>query len=239
MAKKGESKVQKTLSVPVVRHLNRKANAWTTKVMAGPHNRERAVPLVFVLREILQVAGTEKEARSIVQHTEVKVNGVRRQDVRFPVGLFDLVELDKVKKKYRVVLDKKGRIVLKEVEGKDKASKLCKVLRKHTMRGGKQQVTLDDGATLMDEKNAIKVGCTLKLELPGRKVLEVLELKKGNLVYVIQGTHVGTLAQVQDVIEGTMSRPKLISLKAGEEEFQTVERNVLVVGTKKPEVEVE
>ncbi len=242
MAKKGETKSQKALSVPVVRHLRRKDRAWTAKIIPGPHNRERAVPLVFIIRDMMKLAGNEKEVRHILQHCTVNVNGTQRREVRFPVGLFDVVEIAEAKKKCRAVFDVKGRLVLKDIAGKDKPMKLCKVLRKHTMKGGKQQLTLDDGATLMDEKNAVKVGSTLKLELPGRKVLEVLELKKGNLVYITQGTHIGTVAQINDVIEGTMSRPKLISLKSrgeGAEEFQTVEKNVLVVGTKKPEVEVE
>lgn len=242
MALRGQSKSQKALSAPTVRHLNRKAHAWTSRSIPGPHNKERSVPLVFVVRDLLKLAGNEKEVRAVLHNTEVKVNGVRRMDLRFAVGLFDAVDLVGIKKRYRVVFDKKGRIKLVEAKGGDKLSKLCKVLRKHTMKGGKQQLTLDDGTTLTDEKNAIKVGSTLKVELPSHKVLEVLELKKGNVVYVTQGTHVGAVAQINDVIAGTMSRPKLISLKAtGEtgEEFQTVERNVLVVGTKKPEIEVE
>ena len=63
MAKKGESKAQKALSVPVVRHFNRKETAWTTKTIPGPHNRSRSVPLVFALRNLLQVVDNEKEAR--------------------------------------------------------------------------------------------------------------------------------------------------------------------------------
>src|SRR3989338_7893592 len=220
MAKKGESKAQKALSVPVVRHFNRKETAWTTKTIPGPHNRGRSVPLVFALRNLLQAVDNEKE-------------------LRFPVGLFDVLEVVQAKKKYRALLDNKGRLRFRELDGKEASFKLCKVLRKHTLPGGKQQLTLDDGTTLMDEKNAVRVGSTLKLELPARKIAGVLELKKGHVVYLIQGTHVGTVAEVKEVVEGTMSRPKLIGLQAGREEFKTVERNVLVVGSKKPEVEIE
>ncbi|HIH16525.1 MAG TPA: 30S ribosomal protein S4e [Candidatus Diapherotrites archaeon] len=239
MAKKGESKAQKALSVPVVRHFNRKETAWTTKTIPGPHNRSRSVPLVFALRNLLQVVDNEKEARLVLNNSEVKVNGVRRKELRFPVGLFDVLDVVQAKKKYRALLDNKGRLRFRELDGKEASFKLCKVLRKHTLPGGKQQLTLDDGTTLMDEKNAVRVGSTLKLELPARKIAGVLELKKGHVVYLIQGTHVGTVAEVKEVVEGTMSRPKLIGLQAGSEEFQTVERNVLVVGSKKPEVEIE
>jgi ribosomal protein S4E len=54
-------------------------------------------------------------------------------------------------------------------------------------------------------------------------------MQKGNSVYIIGGTHVGEVAKVAVVIEGTMKRSKLVELTEGKEKFQTTEANVVVV----------
>lgn len=239
MANKGETKTQKKLSVGRVRDVARKGRQrFVHKSKAGAHSKNTSVPLVFAVRNLLSIAKDGKEAKRIITSGAIKVNGTVRKDTHFNVGLFDLVENVSGKMKYRAVYDSHGRLGLVDVEAKAKEEKLCRIIKKKTMDRGMIQLTVDDGSTFREKKTNLKVGDTIKVELPSRKIVEDYGLKKGNTVYVTGGTHVATIAKIQGIIEGTMSRPKLLELeeKSGEK-FLTVQKNVFVIGEGKSEIE--
>ena len=55
---------------------------------------------------------------------------------------------------------------------------------------------------------------------------------------LIAGKHVGKTAKVAEIIPGTLKKERILQLKSGSEEFQTTEKNILVIGKEKPEIEV-
>ncbi len=239
MASKGEKKVEKRLATSKARKIKRKEKRCTVRSKPGPHMRGSSVPLGFVLRDLIGIVQNMKEAKFILSDRQVKVDGRVIEDRRFPVGLFDLVSVEKSKKNYRIVLDSRGRLNAEEVDLKDKAVKLCKIVGKKAVPSKKVQLETNDGRSMLQEKTKLKVGDSVKISLPDQKILDEFELKRGNIVYIIAGTHVGTTATVREISAGTMKRPKLITLKPQEgDEIQTVERNVFVIGEKKPEIEV-
>src|SRR3989344_6227019 len=101
MARHGESKSQKRISVETARFLKRKENVWTIRTKPGPHKRGYAIPLGFVARDMLQVGKTMFETKKVLNQGSIEVNGVARKEVQFAVGLFDVVEAKTTKKKYR------------------------------------------------------------------------------------------------------------------------------------------
>jgi len=237
MTSKGGTKSEKRLSTSKARNLFRKEKMFTIKSHPGIHKRSDSVPLGFVLRDLLKVCNNLKEAKSILHKGNVFVDGKPRKEYKFPVGLFDVVSLKDLKKNYVAVFDSLGRIEFKEVkEGKHK---ICKVLGKRTVKKGKTQIHTNDSRTFREKVDKIKVSDGILIELPGQKILKIFELKNGNTVYVFGGTHVSTVATVKNIVEGTMKRPKLLTLEDKEgNEFQTTENNVVVVGDKKAELEV-
>ena len=237
MANRGESKSQKSISAPKARYFLRKKNVFTAKTRAGPHSKKTSVPMSFVLRELLEVASNLKEAKRVLSKGKIKVNGTMRKDARFNVGLFDMLELTPEKKKYRIVLDKKGRLVLKEIDFKSKDFKVSKVTSKRKMKNGKVMATTNDGFTIELGKEKVNVDDSVRISLPSLKIEEVYPLEKGNTVFIIGGTHVGEQSHVESVTHGEIQRKKLVSLKADEKSFQTITKNVLVVGKGKSEIE--
>lgn len=240
MASKGESKIQKKLSASKVRKAMRKGGGrLAIRSRPGAHNKHSSVPLGFAVRDLLGIAQNAREAKAVLRSGAVRVNGVARKEYRHNLGLFDLLDIEATKQKFRAVLDSHGRLVLKEISPKALASKLCKVVKKHTIKGGATQITMNDGTTIVEKKTAAKVGDSIKLELPQKKATAVYHMRKGSLAYITGGSHVGMLAKITGIVEGTMRRPRLVSLHYGKGAFLTVDRNVFVVGENKPEIEVE
>ena len=238
MANRGETKSQKSISAPSVRYFKRKANVFTAQSRPGPHSKETSVPLSFALINLLELAANLKEAKRILNQGKIKVNGKIRKTPRFPVGILDIIGIEGIKKKYRALLDKKGRLVMKEADAKTKEFKISKVVAKRKVKGGKTWITTNDGLTIGIGKEKVSVDDSVKITLPEGKIEEVLSLEKGNTVFIIGGTHVGEITRIEDITPGTLQRKKLISLIQGENKFQTVARNVIVIGKAKPEIEV-
>jgi small subunit ribosomal protein S4e len=238
MGKKGENKTMKSLAAPTARTLERKRSIWTVRGQAGPHSKATSVPLCLILRDLVQCVDKIKEAKLVLHQRKIKVNGLVRKDKSFPVGLFDVVDLEARKERFRIVFDSKGRLKLVTVNPADKLTKISKVVGKNAIKGGLIQLTLNDGRVLQEKKTDLNPGDSVRISLPDSKLLEKVKLEKGNLVYLIAGRHVGGQAVIKEVSSGTMSRERLITLVEGDRQFQTTEKNLIVVGTDKPLVEL-
>lgn len=238
MANKGESKSQKSLSAPRARYFLRKDKVFTVTNRPGTHNKESSVPLIFALKEVLKISKNAREGRNIIKEGKVKINGTIRRQLRLPVGLFDIISVEALKKKWRLTFDTKRRIVAQEIDAKAKDFKISKIIGKRTIKGGKILLTTNEGFTIDFGKEKVNVDDSVKLSLPEMKIEEVFALEKGNSVFIIGGSHVGEISKVDGISEGTLQRKKLISLDDKERKFQTISRNIFVVGKGKPEIEI-
>lgn len=239
MSCKGGTTVEKRLSTSKVRKIFRKEHAFTIRAYPGPHKRKNSVPLGFVLRDLLKLCNNLKEAKILLNSGIVSVNGKTRKEYKFPVGLFDIVSV-KEGKSHRATFDSAGRIEFRELDLKksEKLSKVCKVLGKTLLKKNVVQISTDDGRIFRGVKG-VSVGDSILIELPVQKIVSTIELKNGCIVFVSGGKHVGSIAKVKNIVDGTMKRPKLLALSDNEgNDFETTENNVIVVGLKKPEIEV-
>lgn len=229
MAKKGHNYKQKRLSVSPVRHLARKENTWTIKQYPGAHTGASSVPIAFVLREMLHIAATMKEAKHILDKGQVQVDGVVVKEAKHAVGLFDSISIPEMKKHFILAYDMKGRLVVKEADAKAVAQKIGRVVRKNVSVGNKFQIQTHDGYTYKNTDAKIHVGDSVIVNLKEGKIVDHMPMHKGNSVYIIGGTHVGEVAKVEGIVEGTMKRDKLVDLSEGKERFQTTAQNVMVI----------
>ena len=238
MAKKGARTTQKRISAPAVVKIRRKEKKFSIRTMPGTHARKKSVALGIVVRDLLGIAKNANEARIALNSENIAVDGKTRKERQFPVGLFDVVKVRATGKAYRAVYDSRGRIALIEIPEKEAEFKLCRIERKQISKGGKIQLTVNDGSNYFEEKTKAKVGDTLKIKLPERKVMEHYALAKGSLIYVIGGKHVSETAKAREIAEGTLQREKLLVLEAEGKEFQTNAGNAFVIGEKKAELQL-
>lgn len=183
-----------------------------------------------------------REVRRVVNSGEVKVDGLVRRDVNFPVGLMDVIEIPALEKFYRMV-PKNGLIVAPiEIPKEEKDVKLCKVTRKVTTSGNKQQYGLHDGRTFVDgekEQQKLSVNDTCLLKVPEQTVTGTVRLEKGSMALVIRGDNAGAMGAVQEIKPGTFILPKRVVLALKDRMVELPVHMVMAVGVEKPLINLE
>ncbi len=229
MANKGGSSHLKRLAAPRYAPIARKEFVWLAKPMPGPHPGSESVALLTLVRDVLGLADNAREARKIIRGGELLVDGrsVRRE--RFPVGLMDVISIPSMNKHYRAVIDAHERMKLAEISEKEAGYKLCRIQRKSNLKGKTMQAGLHDGRNIIAEKE-LKVGDTVKLAVPGQKILDVMRLAPEARCLVVKGKHAGTIATVAKIHQRTSRRDPEATMKGDGNEFLTVKKYLFVVG---------
>ncbi|MEM2892091.1 MAG: 30S ribosomal protein S4e [Thermoplasmata archaeon] len=223
----------KRMAAPKTWAIPRKTSHWVTKPRPGPHGTAESIPLLSVVRDMLRLCDNSREARFIIGSREISVDGKVVTDYKYPVGLMDVVTVNRTKQSYRMLVDYKAKLRLVPIEEAEKGWKLVRIDDKTTVRGGKTQLNLHDGRCILLPKDQYKTGDVLKIELPSQKVLKAYKLEKGSLALLTGGSHPGTIQTVEDYQVRRGSAPNLVTFKEG---FSTVKENVFVVGDKTPEI---
>lgn len=241
----------KRLAAPRLWPVHRKKAVWTVKPSPGPHPMRECLPLQVIIRDILDYAKTGKEAKKIITDGKIIVDGSVRKDRRFPVGLMDVIEIPGLEKLYRVLPKYRKGLVLQPIEAEEKNFKLCKVIGKTTIKGGKTQFNLHDGRNLFlvegrdyseEEEseteiislNDIKVNDVLKISIPNQKFEEYIKLEEGVIGLIVGGKNAGRFGVIKDITKGLMRSLNLITIETETEPVMTPLDFVFVVGKETP-----
>ena len=223
------SKHLKRYFAPKVWKIRRKETKFITKPSPGPHKINMSLPLNVILRDILGYATSSREAKFILEKRNVSVDGFRRKDIKFPVGLLDVLSLNDTDEHFRVILDKNGRIDFIKISKEESKFKLCKITGKSIVKGN-IQLNLYDGKNLIVKKDNYKVGDSILLEF-GKKndIKENIPLDNGILIYLTGGKHIGQIGKVQDIIGNRI----LYKTEAGDI-IETLKEYAFPIGKDKP-----
>lgn len=213
----------------------RKGTKWVKRPGPGPHAQAQSIPLQIVLRDILQIARSAREARILARSGHVRVDGQLVRDLDRGLGLMDTLSLAApLDAHYRMVKNRRGKLTLVKIPSPEAGVKLGQVRFKHTVPSGRVEVTLHDGRNLLVAASTpYRVGDSVKIEVPTQKVVDHYKLAPGVLAFVAGGSHVGQLARVERVEVRNSSQPNLVHFQEG---FSTTKEYVFVVGQKAPEV---
>lgn len=244
MGKKGKTGRLKRNPAPRFWPLHRKEFLWVVKPSPGPHSLANCLPLSIVLRDILEVAKTRKEAKKIIAEGKVYVDGKVRLKDDFPIGLMDVVSIPDLNKFFRVTPFHKG-LFLNPISKEEASFKLCKVEDKTTVEKGHMQFALHDGSNILaktaDSESPKEVNYetfdVLKLSLPEKQVVDRLKTKEGNLAIITGGKNIGKQGRIVE-IEKTKAKKRRNALVVIEDEkgnrYQTILDFVFSIGTTKP-----
>ncbi len=184
---------------------------------------------------MLKLVNSSKEAKRILHDGSVMVDGNIVRDYRFPVGLFDVITMPKTDTSYRVLLDRKQRLMLHKVT--DSGVKLYRITDKTNVKGGATQLNLHDGSNIISDEFSYRTSDSVLVSIPERKVLQHFVYKPGNLALITGGAHSGELATIQEIKKVRSSMPNMVSLRSTYD-FETVEDYVFVIGKNTPEMEL-
>lgn len=228
----------KRLVAPQFWRIPKKEYKWTVSPRPGPHKKFESIPLQIIVRDILKLGETGKEAKVIIHNGEVLVDGKKRKDHAYPAGLMDVVAIPRIKKYFRVVPFSRG-LKLAEISEKESKKKICRINGKSIVRKGKMQLNLHDGKNILVDKDVYKTGDSVLIEVPAQKILEHVKLEKGSSGLIIKGKNSGKHVGIKEILVARSREPNKIICEIEGKEVEVREDYVLVVGKKEPLVAVE
>jgi len=254
----------KRLTSPKTWTINRKTKRrFIIKPASGPHTQNTSLPLGIIIRDFLKYTSTLRETKKLLNNKQILIDGKRRKNPRLPVGLFDVLSFSDLKETFRVLLDKKGRLILKKINSQENNLKPCKIIGKKTL-SKKLQLNLHDGRNvLVDKKFKGNVGDTALISLPDQKILssEGKKLsKKGleNLKDSQKGLEKLKTSQIKEIFElkkdafvfltkgkragdsGLLQEIKenLVTYQKDGKNIETLKKYIFVLGNKKPVIDI-
>ena len=236
------SKHLKRRRAPKFWRVPRKEKTWVVSPRPGPHKKFESIPLLILIRDILKLVDTGKDAKKIIKAKEIFVDGKARNDHKYPVGLFDVVEIPKLGKQYRVVPTHKGLDIV-EIQKKEAKLKICRINDKTMIRDGVLQLNLHDGKNILIKKekktkDVYKTGDSLSVEIPRQKIIEHIKMEKGSSAVLIGGQNIGELVKIKDVIKTKSREPNKVICQTKEKEFEAIKDYIFVVGKTKPVIKL-
>jgi len=231
----------KRITAPLSWKTGKKEFYWVASPRPGRHKAEAAVPLLVVIRDVLKLARTAREAESILKSGAVLVDGEKASDMKQGIGMMDVVSVKTIGKTYRAFPSKKG-LVFPEIPEKEGKLKILKVTRKTTVSGGKIQVTFHDGRNVLFSKEdgaKIKTGTSAVFDLETKKIAKIITLEKGANALVFAGVHSGNVLEISQVKDGSAYSPRTVLLESGKKTLETLRDYVIAIGEKgKTEISV-
>ena len=187
----------KRLAAPKWWPIERKTRKFVA-VPRGPHKKESSLPLIVFIRDVLKLAENSNEAESVIKKGEILVDGEKRKDPHYGIGLLDVIDIPSVKKSFRAIPKIGGGLTFIEISDSNK--KICKITNKKILKGNKLQFNLLGGRNFISNTK-YSTHDSLLIELPNQNVLEHLEFKKGNLALVFNGKNAGTIGKIKNIEE--------------------------------------
>ena len=179
---------QKRLSAPKHYPIERKKEKYVSTIK-GSRDADSAIPAGLFLRDVLEYAETEKEAKEIIKNGDLLRNGEPVRDIQDGVGVLDLVEIPETEEIFRIIrngdnLDfvpvDSGKPVGKVVDKHEEGERF--VYRLHTGENYSTKDEFDTGNTLVFGDG-----------------VEQVELEEGAEALVIRGQHAGDTVEVKEI----------------------------------------
>jgi len=231
------SKKLKRQMAPLFWGINRKNKRFVITVTPGSHPKNRSIPAAVLLRDVLNVVTTLREAKSVIYNGKVNVDGIIRKSLHHSIGLMDVIELQGISDIYRLVPTHGHILQPIKIDSSEKSKKIVKVTSKTTTKGKKIQLGFHDGRTIIADNN-VNVGDSCLIQIPEQKILDVIKLEKDSLVIVTRGANTGQIGHINNINEATFTLPKRINLTVDKKKFEMPSDLVIVIGKEKPVIQI-
>lgn len=212
----------------------KKNKKFIIRPMPGPHSKDSAIPLGILMREIFSVARNLKEVKKVLNTGMIELNGKICKDYKMPVGLMDILSLDK--DSYRMIPTAKG---LRPKKVKDSSIRLAKIKNKTVLGKDKMQLNIDNGFNILVKKDDYKTGDSLLLDNKTGEIKKHMKFDKGSLIVITNGTNISKIGKVEDIHESKNMQPITLTIDVDGEKVLVPKKYVLVISdSTKPVIEM-
>jgi small subunit ribosomal protein S4e len=246
MTRHGGQKVLKRLNTPAYLQIKRKHGTFFVNPTPGPHPRRFCLPLLHIVRDLLTIVKTHKEAKKIIGLGYFKIDGKVIRNKSYPVGLMDVISIDKMKKYYRVLPDSHHGLILHEISEEESNFKLCRINNKRTNKGGHIQLNLHDGRNILiriqDPRNPkedkYKRMDVLKISIPDQEIQKVLRFKENNMAIIMAGKNIGQVGKIINILKRFGPKASTVSIQHNGEHTETLFDYTFVIGEENSEIDL-
>ena len=199
--------------------LERKGTTFLTCQSPGTHRKGESMALNVVMRDVLGLVDTTREAKKALHSEMVLVNGVPKKDHRLSVGFLDEITFTSSKDTYIMVYNTLGKLELKKQD--KKVTRAMKIIGKKILAKGKVQLNLFTGKNIiLDKKADYSVGDSVVVDK--EKVTKHLKFEKGAKVFLTSGKHIGHNGVIEEITETeSWLQSKKILVKTKNGTFET------------------
>ncbi len=225
----------KRLNAPQTLRLHRKEETWTVRASPGSHKLSATIPLGNIVRDYLGLCDTLREVKYILHNGEIFIDGQIRKEYKFSVGFMDVITIPTIKKHYRVLYTRRGKLDLVEISSAESEWKLRRIEKKSILPGKQIQLNFHDGFCLLVDKDEYHPGDVIKMAFLDKKIIDVYPQTTGTIALITGGSHIGELATIKELEVIASSKPNL-AIVTGTHDFTTLKQYVFPVGKTKPVV---
>jgi small subunit ribosomal protein S4e len=198
-------------AIPKSWPIERKGTAF---VVQPNRSISSSLPVLIVLRDLLNVAQNRKEVKKMIHMKNILLNGKQIRDEKEAVLLFDTITLVPSNKHYRLVILKNEKFNVEEIKENESNSKIAKIINKKMLKGKKVQLNLSDGRNFLSAINC-KTGDSVLINLKSKKIEKCIPLKENSDVIVFAGKHSGEKG--------------ISSINTGEEKINVLIKQLMVI----------
>lgn len=211
-------------------HINRKniGRVWpiprkgTKYVAVSTHNRKSSMPLSVVMRDIFKLVKNVQELKKILNERKIKINGKEIRDVKYPIGLFDILSFNT--KNYRSSFNGKKNF-FEEVKNEESQTKIIKIIGRNKLKNNVIQLNLMDGRNILTNEKA-EINDSVLYNFNSKKIKKIIKMDKGSVGFVIKGKHSGEKGKILDIINAGGKKLAVIDSK---EKITVWTKNIIVV----------
>lgn len=151
----------------------------------------------------------------------------------------DVLQIEGADQIFRILPKPNRGLTPMPISQKESGFKLCKIIGKRNIEGGKVQINLHDGRNLIlsgqgaRQKTDVEYdpGGALQLGLPKQSMMAVVPFQAGALGLVIDGRNQGIVGKITNITLGTHARPRIVKIETAGEAFDTPAEYVIPIGT--------
>ena len=247
MTRHGGKKTLKRLNTPKFLQIKRKHGKFFVKSSAGPHPSRSCLPLLHIVRDLLKIVDTHREAKKLIGLGYFKVDGKVIREKNHPIGLMDVLSIEKINKHYRILPDSHYGLIMHEIPEKESMFKLCRINNKTTVKGGHIQLNLHDGRNILikvknprnPKEDVYKRMDILKISVPEQEIIKVLKFKENNLAIIMSGKNIGQIGKIISIKKRFGPKASTVSIEHNGEHTETLYDYTFVIGEDQSEINLQ
>ena len=246
MTRHGGQKVLKRLNTPAHLQIKRKHGTFFVKPVSGPHPSRFCLPLLHIIRDLLAIVPNHKEAKKLIGLGYFKIDGKIIRNKSYPVGLMDVLSIDRMNKYYRILPDSHHGLILHEISEEESAFKLCRINNKTTIKGGHIQLNLHDGRNILirvqDPRNPkediYKRMDVLKISIPEQEIQKILRFKENNIALIMSGKNIGQVGKIINILKKFGPKASTVSIQHNGGHTETLYDYTFIIGEENSEIDI-